>query len=1018
MIARFEAQALAALVNLVGHTWNGKDIVINVTSEVQNDVGVTVYKYEPHLFQNLSMTMAVVLSDPAFITSWKTDANIQDLNHGDTVGIFKEQCSHSELLKARFQICGNKWGWQAQIARISLDPWQPANRRIFFRILRKAAGAAESRQSKLHKIKIQFSNDESPAFWAVPEDNCEFPALHPDSLESPSQDLSVPFKQAMVSLGSSPRAMCNYIKRNCEHILVPNPVQSSDGKSFITKSFGEIVRGAFKATWQSRASGRTISQIASSMVAPLLRCARQAEQKLPWAWTGSWQADLAIDEAEEHFGKVSPDVIWIKGFGDEQLSGQVDERPPPPPLPVEVKDLFKIVNDTDSDEDLIRDACGFLYRPIMMHGWMRTMEEIKEVDGLVGAAAIQEILLAAVLDTNNPAAVQLFGRWCFSDFLLMSEHQRENAVQLVWESAKSSRNDLQILNKVLHWNEGPRIGNNAGFVNALLQFATSQQCLECCNLLFLVVREQGDKWSPLFFGDFRLGLGQNSLNFLQPNITVPWLCIENNLNIYYTEFPGFETSKPIAPALIHGLQDFWKQSKQLKMCDGLTAGPKGLILDEDVLLKGSELDFVIRLSPKVFVTLDPDGTNYLVEEIDQITAMKNLELGLFWKAVDTTVSNVEQILKVVGAKLRFDGRNRTLRTNIKPKALASTKTERGLPGLVLRVEEKHTSMALRNWVVTDVEAKALGAALALSPVEEINIRNNKEITDKGIVALFTPLLESNSSSLRKIDMGYTQMTDEGIGVVEDLMKKFPLEKIRMPQTRITDKGVASLLYGLESCPSLVSMQVSGSNLDVQGIIQTLQNTSWRSLRRVHMHHDSSRSGLDVEHTSIRLWGPIVTDVEAKALGAALALSPVEEIDIRDNKEITDEGAVALITPLLESNSSSLRKIDMAFTSITDAGLHVFGETLQSLQNGSCSLKSISVWQKKSHSTFGDEGVASLLRGLERCPNLVYVDAEGPNLRSQTMQNACQALNARWPNLETFYVTYENQLYDLTNYHCQ
>lgn len=257
-----------------------------------------------------------------------------------------------------------------------------------------------------------------------------------------------------------------------------------------------------------------------------------------------------------------------------------------------------------------------------------------------------------------------------------------------------------------------------------------------------------------------------------------------------------------------------------------------------------------------------------------------------------------------------------------------------------------------------------------------------------------------------------------IGVVEDLMKKFPLEKIRMPQTRITDKGVASLLYGLESCPSLVSMQVSGSNLDVQGIIQTLQNTSWRSLRRVHMHHDSSRSGLDVEHTSIRLWGPIVTDVEAKALGAALALSPVEEIDIRDNKEITDEGAVALITPLLESNSSSLRKIDMAFASIADAGLHVFGETLQSLQNGSCSLKSISVWQKKSHSTFGDEGVASLLRGLERCPNLVYVDAEGPNLRSQTMQNACQALNARWPNLETFYVTYENQLYDLTNYHCQ
>ena len=857
MIARFEAQALVALVNLVGHTWNGKDIVINVTSEVQDDVGVTVYKYQPHLFQNLSMTMAVLLSDPDFITSWKTDEHIQYLNHGDTVGIFKEQCSHSELLKARFQICGNKWGWQAQIARISLDPWQPADRRIFFRILRKAAGAEESRQSKPHEIKIQFSNDESPAFWAVPEDNCEFPAVHPDSLESPSQDLSVPFKQAMVSLGSSPRAMCNYIKRNCEHILVPNPVQSSDGKTFITKSFGEIVRGAFKATWQSRASGRTISQIASSMVAPLLRCARQAKQELPWAQVYSWQADLAIDEAEEHFGKVSPDIIWIKGFGDEQLSGQVDERLPPP-LPVEVKDLFKIVNDTDSDSKvdaaLIRDACRFLYRPIMYYGRMRKMEAIKEVDGLVDAAAIQEILLAAVLDTSNPAAVQLFGRWCFSDSLLMSEHQRENAVQLVWESAQSSRNDLQILNEVLHWNEGPRIDNNAGFVNALLQFATSKQCLECCNLLPLVVREQGDKWSPLFFGDFRLGLGQNSLNFLQPNITVPWLCIENNLNIYYTEFPGFETSKPIAPALVHGLQDFWKQ---LKMCDRLTSGPKRLILDEDVLLNRSELDSVISLSPKVFVTLDPDETNYLVEELEQITAMKNLELlGLFWKAVDTTVSNIEQILKLVGAKLkRFDGRNPTLRTNIKPKALASTKTEKGLPGLVLRVGGKHiTSMALRNWVVTDVDAKALGAALTSSSVEEI--------------------------------------------------------------------------------------------------------------------------------------------------------------DIRDNKEITDEGAVALITPLLESNSSSLRGINMAFTSITDAGLHVFGETLQSLQNGSCSLTWISVWQYKSHSTFGDEGVASLLRGLERCPNLVYVDAEGPNLRSQTVQNALQALNVTWPNLTDLYVTYENQYYNL------
>ena len=117
---------------MVGDTWRGQKVTINATGTVQDDgvVDVTLRSYQPQRVRNMTMTMAVLLSDSNFQTSWIAVDNKVD----NASGMFDSQCSESAFLRARFHICGNEWGWGAQINQVYLEPWTPGERSIFFQI--------------------------------------------------------------------------------------------------------------------------------------------------------------------------------------------------------------------------------------------------------------------------------------------------------------------------------------------------------------------------------------------------------------------------------------------------------------------------------------------------------------------------------------------------------------------------------------------------------------------------------------------------------------------------------------------------------------------------------------------------------------------------------------------------------------------------------------------------------------------------------------------------------------------
>ena len=171
--------------------------------------------------------MAVLLSDSNFQTSWIAVDNKVD--HAS--GMFNSQCSESAFLGARYQICGNDWGWGAQISQVYLEPWRPGARGVFFQSHDKD-DQEWSHKTKVHEVKVQFEDGTSPAFWAIPKDakdpkeRCEFPTVSAEGLPD-SEDFHTADHQAEMALGASPPALCEFISRRCPNVTMVGPNQST-----------------------------------------------------------------------------------------------------------------------------------------------------------------------------------------------------------------------------------------------------------------------------------------------------------------------------------------------------------------------------------------------------------------------------------------------------------------------------------------------------------------------------------------------------------------------------------------------------------------------------------------------------------------------------------------------------------------------------------------------------------------------------------------------------------------------
>ena len=815
---------------MVGDTWHGQQVAINATGILQDDgvVGVTLSPYQPQRFRNMTMSMAVLLSDSNFQTSWIAVDNKVDY----ASGMFTAQCSESAFLRARFEICGNPWGWGAQIIQIYLEPWRPEERGVFF-------------QSgwKVHEVKVQFEDGKSPAFWAIPKDpkeRCEFPTVSAEGLAD-SEDFHTADRQAMVALGSSPPALCKFIRRGCANITRVGPNQSTK-----VYDLEYVLCDGIGRTGHSAASH--VDHF-SSGIAPVLRCFRQNGRGGGWAW-GSWQVSA---DYELWWGRVSADVFWIKGTCPLDF----------PALPLKVEDLIKIVspNASEVDEGLVRDACSFILS--------NSNREMR--------ATIMATLAGAAFKTNNPLAVRLVGKECFNYSQVSGSQDPQKVVSLAWDSAKENSNSLQILSQTLRW-------WGADFVKSMLEFGASDKCPECADVLQQLLRVTGRSWLPLVFKKFSLDLGRNYLAFLRINATAPWICVD--------ELVVYHHPNKIGPPLVFGLQNFLQQ---LNMCAAVST----LDIKTPLTLEG--LQQLIRSETKLPKTLrlklDFDGAQLFLQKLPLLPQLENLEtlkLSLFNMDDAQTSTFCDKVMKQPNFKLKDitfrGGFGREIHSKgmiaISKMVAATPELERldvssnhigddgfeafseAVAPVASKSKLRFISVEGQHGNLGNVGVQALGKTLALLPaLEEVVIGWNRNITDEGLVAFLSPFLNKSLLSLRKIRMASTNVSDAGVAVLAQLMEKHPLEGISIAYTMITDKGlrllghalqnatcllkevyayayqhrrsenkawsdegVRDLLQGLKHCPNLVEVYVEGPKLSNE----TIQNASealsgWRNL---------------------------------------------------------------------------------------------------------------------------------------------------------------------------------------------
>ena len=295
-----------------------------------------------------------------------------------------------------------------------------------------------------------------------------------------------------------------------------------------------------------------------------------------------------------------------------------------------------------------------------------------------------------------------------------------------------------------------------------------------------------------------------------------------------------------------------------------------------------------------------------------------------------------------------------------------------------------------------------------------------------------PLL-AQLENLESLKLSLENMDDAQTSTFCDKVMKQPSAKLKEIRFRggrfgrqIHAEGMIAISKMVAALPQLERLDVSRNHIGDDGF----------EAFRVAVAPVASKSKLrfiDVEnqHGSLGNLG-------VQALGKTLALLPaLEEVVIGLNRNITDEGVVGFLSPFLNKSLLSLRKINMASTNVSDAGVAVLAQLMEkhpleeisiaytmitdeglrllghALQNATCLLKKVYACQSRrsENKAWTDEGVRDLLQGLKHCPNLVYVDVEGPKLSNETIQNASEALSG-WQNLTTLDVTYGERRYNL------
>ncbi|XP_067246745.1 protein NLRC5-like isoform X3 [Chanodichthys erythropterus] len=259
-----------------------------------------------------------------------------------------------------------------------------------------------------------------------------------------------------------------------------------------------------------------------------------------------------------------------------------------------------------------------------------------------------------------------------------------------------------------------------------------------------------------------------------------------------------------------------------------------------------------------------------------------------------------------------------------------------------------------------------------------------DLTKESCSAL-APVLSSDSSDLKDLDLSNNNLEDSGVKLLCDGLKNnCKLEKIRLSNCGITEEGYKALASALRSNPShLIELDLTGNDPGQSGVKELNdllqdQNCQLKTLRFLGPDAEEAckylTGGLHIKNpllmSELNLSERKLGDTRVKQISALLQDKHCTLNTLMlNNNSITAEGCAAL-TSAFNSNPSNLIELDLSGNKLGNSGIE---EICPLLENTQCRLEKL----KLSDCSIREEGYKALASALRSNPShLIELDLTG------------------------------------------